>query len=136
MKNQRWIAAFTTVLAIFLLIEGSWAVWTIDAVQRLEVVLGMPYGSADDVAWARSHLPALYFVAIEGLLFGAVAIVGAVGLFTHKIWAGRLLLVASVLLTLTAAVAIAMMPKRWDIQGIFILFCVILWWESKKWRHE
>lgn len=136
MKNHRWLAGFTAVVAIFLLIEGGWTVWTIDAVHQLEVTPGTPFATAEDVAWARSHLPAMYVVAIEGLLFGAIAVVGAFGLLTQRIWAGRLLLVASVLLTLTAAVAIAMAPQKWDTQGIFILFCVLLWWESKKWRRE
>jgi len=78
----------------------------------------------------------MYVVAIEGLLFGAIAVVGAIGLLTERLWARRMLLVASVLLTLTAAVAIGMAPHKWDMQGIFILFCVLLWWESKKWRGE
>jgi hypothetical protein len=136
MKNHRWLAAFTAVVAIFLLIEGGWTAWTIDAVHRLEVIPGTPFATADDVAWAKSYLPAMYVVATEGLLFGAIALVGAVGLLTEKLWARRMLLVASILLALTAAIAIGMAPKQWDTQGIFILFCVLLWWESRKWRRE
>lgn len=136
MKDQRWLAASTGVVAIFLLIEGGWTAWTIDAVHHLEVIPGTPFSTAEEVAWAKSHLRAMYVVAIEGFLFGVIAVVGAVGLLTGKLWARRMLLVASVLLTLTAAVVIAMAPQKWDMQGLFVLFCVLLWWESMKWRRE
>jgi hypothetical protein len=59
MKNHQGLATFTAVVAIFLLIEGGWAVWTIDAVRQLEVVPGTPFATADDVAWAKSYLPAM-----------------------------------------------------------------------------
>jgi hypothetical protein len=136
MKNQRWLAAFAGVVAIFLLIEGGWTAWIIDAVHHLEVIPGTPFATAEDVALAKSYLPVMYVVAIEGLLFGAIAAVGSIGLLTGKLWARRVLLVASVLLALTAGVAIAMAPQQWDTQGLFILFCGLLWWESRKWRHE
>jgi uncharacterized membrane protein len=136
MKNHQGLATFTAVVAIFLLIEGGWAVWTIDAVRQLEVVPGTPFATADDVAWAKSYLPAMYVVATEGLLFGAIAIIGTVGLLMKKPWAHRMLLLASILLALTAAIAIGMAPRKWETQGVFIVFCALLWWQSRKCRRD
>jgi hypothetical protein len=134
MRN-RWLAAFTTIVAIFLLIEGGWTAWTIDAVNKLEAVPGTAFATAEAVAWAKSYLPAMYVVAIQGLLFGAIAVIGAIGLLAGRVWAHRMLLVASVLLALTAAVVVGMPPHKWDTQVIFVSFCVLLWWQSWKWRR-
>ena len=135
MKNQRWLAAFSGIVAIFLLIEGGWTLWIIDALHRLEPIAGTPFASAEEVASAKSYLPAMYLVAIEGLLFGAIALVGAVALLTGKPWARRMLFVASFFLALTVAVAVGMAPHTWHTQGVFLAFCVLLWLESRKWSH-
>lgn len=133
-RHELGLAAGTTMVAIFLLIEGAWTAWVIDGLRQIdaEIVPGARLATAEDLAWVKTYLPAMYLVAAEGLLFGTIAVVGAVGLLLRKPWAHRMLVVASVLLTLTAIVAIVMAPHRWDMQVIFILFCVILWWESKK----
>jgi predicted MFS family arabinose efflux permease len=78
----------------------------------------------------------MYVVAAEGLLFGVIAIVGAIAVLAEKRWARRLLLVASILLTLTAVVVIVMAPQKWDTQGIFIAWCLLLWWTSWKWKRQ
>jgi hypothetical protein len=132
MINRRWLAAFTMVLAIFLLIEGGWTAQAIDAVRQLEPTPNTMFATAQDVAWAKSHLPGLYVVAAEGFLFGVIAIVGAIAVLAKKRWAHPLLLVASILLTLTASVAIVTAPQKWDTQSIFIAWCLLFWWTSWK----
>lgn len=134
MKN-RGLAAFTTIVAIFLLIEGGWATWTIDAVEKLEPGPGTAFATVEAVAWAKGHLPAMYVMAIQGLLFGVIAVIGAIGLLAGRVWARRMLLVASVLLVLTASVVVGMAPRKWDTQVIFVLFCALLWWQAWKWRR-
>ncbi len=136
MKNRKSFAASTGFVAILLLIEGVWMAWTIDSVHHLEVIPGTPFATPEDVALAKRYLPAMYVVAIEGILFGIVAAVGAVGLLAGRLWALRMLLVGSVLLVLSAVVAIVMAPQQWDMQAIFISFCVLLWWASMKGRPE
>lgn len=134
MKN-RGLAAFTIIVAIFLLIEGGWTIWTIGAVEKLEPVPGTAFATAEAVTWAKDHLPAMYVTAIQGLLFGVIALMGAFGLLAGRLWPYRMLLVASVLLVLTAAVVIGMEPRKWDTQVIFVLFCALFWWQSWKWRR-
>ena len=125
MKNQRWLAGLTAVIAIILLGVGGCTAWI--AVHDLEVF---------SRAWDSWDLSALYVVVTEGLLFGVMAAICAVGLFMGRPWARRMLLVVSVLLALTAIVAIGMAPQQWDTQGIFILYCVLLWWGSRKSRTD
>jgi hypothetical protein len=136
MKNRRWLAAFTAMVAILLLGQGIFTVSAIDATRNIEVVPNSPFSSADDVASAKSFLPAMYVVAVEGLVFGVVAIICAIALFTQRAWAPRTVLVASVLLAVVALVSIIMAPHQWDTQGVFMLLCALLWWEARKWRQE
>jgi disulfide bond formation protein DsbB len=70
----------------------------------------------------------MYVVAAEGFFFGVIAIVGAIAVLAKKRWAHPLLLVASILLVLTAAVAIVAAPHKWDTQSIFIAWCLLFWW--------
>lgn len=107
--------------------------WTVAAVHQLEVVPGTPFATVEDLAWAKSHLPALLLFATEGILFGAIAVVAAFGLIRAQLWARTLLLATSVLLAVTAVVAIAVAPRQWDTQAVFILFCALLWWEARTW---
>ena len=134
MNSQRWLAGFAGVVALFLLIEGAWTAWIAEGVRHVEAG-SYPFATADDVAWARSHLLGMYLVVAEGLLFGTIAAICAVALFVGRPWARRLLLMASVLLALTAMVVIAVAPQQWDTQGVFIVFCVLLWLEARKWRR-
>jgi hypothetical protein len=136
MKNRRWLASFTAIVGVLLLGEGIFAVSAIDATRRIEAVPNSPFSTAEDVAWAKSFLPAMYVVAVEGLVFGAVAVVSAVALLTHRVWAPRTVLMASVLLAVVALVSIVMAPHQWDTQAVFILLCALLWWEARKWRQE
>lgn len=136
MKNRRWLAAFTAMVAILLLGQGIFAVSAIEATRNIEVIPNSPFSSADEVAWAKSLLPAMYVVAVEGFVFGVVAVIGAIALFTQQAWASRTVLVASVLLAIVALASIIMAPHQWDTQGVFILLCALLWWEARKWRQE
>jgi hypothetical protein len=136
MRNRRWLAAFIAMVAILLLGEGIFTVLVIDATRSIEAVPNSSLSSAEDIARAKSFLPAMYVVALEGLVFGVVGAIGAIALFTRRPWAPRTVLVASVLLSLVALVSIIMAPHQWDTQGVFILMCVLLWWEARKWRQE
>jgi len=133
-RQELGLAAFTTVVALFLLIEGGWTALTIDAVRQLTVTPAVPL-SAEDVALMKNYLPAMYLVAVEGFLFGSIAVAGVVGLLLGKAWVRQMLVVASVLLALTAIVAIGMVPPtQWDTQVVLISFCGLWWWQSKKWQ--
>ena len=134
MKNVRWLAAFTAIVAVFLFINGGFAIMTIDAIRTLEPDASTPFATPQDIAWAKSLLPSLYLFAVEGIVFGSTALITAAGLLKHQSWAHRALLFSSVALAIVAVVGIVMAPQTWDIQGVFILFCVLLWWEAKKWR--
>jgi len=57
-------------------------------------------------------------------------------LVARRTWARQLLLVSSVLLGLVATIAIAMLPREWDTQGVFIVLCALFWWEERKWRQD
>ena len=133
MNSRHWLAVATGIVAIFLLLSGGIAAWTIGAVHQLEVIPGLPFTTAEDVAWAKSYLPVLYFLAAEGLLFGAAAVVAAWGVIGAKPWVRATLFVTSVLLAFTAVVAIFVAPRQWDTQAVFIGFCVLLWWEARRW---
>ena len=136
MTNRRWLAVFTGILAVSLLIEGVWTTWAIEAVRPLEPAPNTAFANAQDVAWAQSYLPAMYVVAAEGFLFGAIAIVGTVAVLANKRWANSLLYVSSVLLMITAMVAIFMAPHKWDTQSIFIAWCLLIWWTAWKWQRS
>lgn len=132
MNNRHWLALSAGMVAILLLVYGGIAAWTIAAVQQVEAVPGTPFATAEDVAWAKSYLPELYFLATEGLLFGVIGVVAALGLVWEAPWARSTLLFASVLLALIAVVAVFVAPRQWDMQMMFVLFCVLLWWWRKK----
>jgi hypothetical protein len=106
MKNRRWLVAFIAMVAVLLLGEGIFNVLVIDATRDIEIVPNSPFSSAEDVAWAKSFLPAMYVIATEGLLFGVVGAISAVALFMRRPWAPRMVLVASVLLAVFALVSI------------------------------
>jgi uncharacterized membrane protein len=84
----------------------------------------------------EERLPAMYVVSLQGLLFGSIGLVSAIGLLGNRSWARRMLLVASVALALSALVAIGIAPQRWDTQGVLVLFCACLWWEARKWHQQ
>jgi len=136
MKNQRWLAIFTAIVGVLLLGEGWFSVEGIRGLRELEVTPGTPFATAEDVAWAKSYLPAMYVVASEGLMLGVVAAIGAAGLFAGRRWARKLVLLASVVLVLLAVVAVVLAPRQWDTQAVFVGLCAILWWEARKWRKE
>jgi hypothetical protein len=136
MKGQRWLATFTAIVGIFLLLEGGFTAWVIDAVHALQPEPNMPYSSAEEVAWAKSHFPVMYIVAIEGIGFGLAAFATAVAVLLKKPWARRVLLIGSLGLATTAGVAIVMAAPDCVPQALFILFCVSLWIEARKWKND
>jgi len=134
MNSERWFAAATAVVGLQLPGNACFTAYALDAVRNLDAVPNSPFPSAESVAWAKSLLPALYIAVVEEFLFGAIALVCAVGLFRRSVWARRVLVRASVALAIVAVLVIALAPGQWDTQGIFILFCVLLWWCARKWR--
>jgi hypothetical protein len=126
------MAAGTAIAGIFLLIEGAMAIWALQATSLLAANPGEAAAvTIDGVGTKRLQL-LLYWVAAEGLVFGPVALISALGLHRGRAWAHRVLLPASVFLALVAGGAIAIAPQTWDIQGVFILVCALYWWESEK----
>jgi hypothetical protein len=136
MKSTRWLALAVAVVGIFLLAEGAMAVWSLDATDSIAASPIGPYSTPEDIAWARSLRPLLFLVSGEGLVFGFIAILCAVGLVLRRNWPPRVLLPSSVILALCAAAAIAIAPHTWDMQGLFILFCALYWWELRNAPHK
>jgi len=132
--SQRWLVVFTAAIAIFLFAEGGSAAYVATVIPTLEVTPDTAFATAEDIAKARDLLPAVYLVAVEGFLFGVISVACAIGLVMRKPWAHRALLVTSIFLAITAAIAIGMAPQRWDKQAVFVLSSALLWWDARKRR--
>jgi uncharacterized membrane protein len=130
--SQRPLGIFAAVFAIVLLAESGWTLWLANGLSNVEAVPGTPFPTAEDAAWAKAAIPKLRFVALEGFVFGVLAIVCSAGLLLGKAWAPKFLFITSIALTLTAVVAIYIAPHQWDTQAIFILWCVFLGWAARK----
>ena len=117
---------------LLLLGEGAFYFEVADGLRTVEPAANGAWPDAEFVAAARDAMPAAYLVSGEGLVFGLVALVGAIGIFTRKRWGSRLVLVASVPLALVAIAASFLMPREWDMQAVFLGLCVVLWWGTRK----
>ena len=135
MKNRRWIASFTLVASALLFANGAMSAWVLEAARSVEAGGIGPYSTPDDVARVRSMLPWLYLVTAQGLGLGLVAFAGALGLFVQRPWALRLLFTGSIVLMGCSIVAVAMAPRSWDIQAIFLMFGAMFLWEARKQRE-
>jgi hypothetical protein len=78
----------------------------------------------------------MYVVAIQGIVFGVVALGTAVALAAGKPWARHLLFVISGGVVITAIAAIIMPGADTIAQALFILCCACLSWGAWKWRNE
>ena len=136
MKGERWLAAFIAMTGLLLVGNGCFTVGVIDFTRTMQVGPNGSWPTAEFVAIAQSTLPSQYLIAAEGILFGAIAMVSAVGFLTRQPWAWRIVLPASALLAIVAAIAIAMTPREWDTQGVFIVMCSLLWWQARRRGHK
>ena len=94
--NERWMAIFSAIVGVFLVIVGGVGVLGIDAANSAIRDPLSPYGTREHVEWAKSTLPAFWLIAVEGLGLGVVAFVAAVGLLRHRKWGLRTLIAGSV----------------------------------------
>jgi hypothetical protein len=128
MKREWWFAASIAAVAIMLSIEGYMAIWGIEATSYFLSSPGGAFATPDQIESARRLQPLLYAVVVEGVLFGAAAVVLALAVLRHKRWAHRGVLFASMGLAAMASVIIALAPHLWDEQGVFIGLCACYWW--------
>ena len=124
------------MIGLLLLGNGCFTVLVIDATRSMSVGPNGTWPTAEFVSIARTTLPSQYFIASQGLGFGVFAIISAVGLFKGRPWASRIALPASGLLVLTAVVAMFITPWDWDVQAVYVLMCLLMWWEAWKWRRK
>jgi hypothetical protein len=134
--NQRWVAGFTATVGLLLLAHGALDAYIIPSERALVVDPLNPHGTEEDIAWLRSVRPYMYLVAIQGIVLGAWALVSAAALFAR--WKGALptLILGSGLLATSAVAAIVLMPTRWQLQGLWLMFCGVLWWETFRARSK
>jgi hypothetical protein len=134
--NQRWLATFTAVVAVFLAIVGGMGAWGFNAANDVTPDPLSPFGTSEYVAWAKSAMPVFGLMAVEGLGLSALAFASAVGLLLRRKWAHRALVAGSFVLSALSVSIIAIAPGTWDVQIIFLLFCVLLWWQLWQWRRS
>jgi len=127
--NDRWLAIFSAIVGIFLVVVGGVAAWGIEAAGSVTIDPLSPFGTKEHVEWAKSAIPIFWLIAVEGLGLGSVAFVSAAGLLRHRSWALRTLVAGSVALAFLSLAIIIFAPRTWDIQIFFLAFSGLLWWQ-------
>ncbi len=127
--NERWLAIFSAIVGVFLVIVGSVAAWGIVAAGSVTLDPLSPFGTKEHVEWAKSATRIFWLITVEGLGLGAVAFVSAVGLLRHRRWALPTLVTGSVVLALLSVAIIIVAPDSWDIQIFFLALSGLLWWQ-------
>ena len=127
MSPTHWLAAFSAIFAALLILESYTALRVIDATNYLLANAGGPYADNETLEMARSIRPALFVVAMQGVLFGILTLVMTVAILRRKAWAHYVLLLWSVGLVATASAVIVMAPHQWVRQGCFIALCATFW---------
>lgn len=134
MKNRKWLAICAAAFAALLLAEGIFAYSALEPFRAMSADPD-PNVSAEHIKELRDFMPVLYLVLFEGLFFGVVAAILALGFGAGWKWAPRVSVVASIPLALIALVASVLAPGLAAVQLTFVVLCGVLWWEALKWRH-